>query len=77
MMLVGKTFSEFANVSMLGNLCVVSQYPQFHYQHLEKCQLLPCPYLVSFEDSNGGKYIREKWLLDLRGESEKIVWDCI
>ena len=43
------------DVDMLGYGYGVSQYPQFYDQHLEKYELLPCPYLGSFEDDNGEK----------------------
>ena len=43
------------DVAMLGNGLSVSHYPQFYYQHLEKYQLLPRPYLGSFEFYIGEK----------------------
>ena len=44
-----------ANVAILGHRCSVSQYPQFYDQQLEKCQLLPRPYLGILEGGNGEK----------------------
>ena len=44
-----------ANVAILGHRCGVSQYPQFYDQPLEKCQLLPRPYLGILEGGNGEK----------------------
>ena len=38
---------------MLGCGCGVSQYPQFFDRELDKYQLLPRPYLVSFEGYPG------------------------
>ena len=54
---------------MLGHGCGVSQYSQFYYEHLEKYQVLPCPYLGTFEGDNGETLILKKWVLDLAGES--------
>ena len=56
-----------ADVSMLGNGCGVSQYPQFYDRELDKYQVLPRPYLRYFEVFPGDKFIKEKWVLDLAG----------
>ena len=48
-------FSASADVYMLGYGYGVSQYPQFYYQELKKYQVLPHPYLVSFEGCTGEK----------------------
>ena len=40
---------------MLVHGCGVSIYPQFYEKHLEKYQVLTCPYAGSFEGSNGEK----------------------
>ena len=50
----------------------MSQYPQFNDQHLEMYQLLPRPYLGSFEGDNGEKMTKEKWVLDWTCEAEKL-----
>ena len=55
---------------MLGQGCGMSQYPKCSNQHLEKYQLLPRPYLGSFEGDNGEKTIKEKWMSDLAGEDD-------
>ena len=41
------------DVSMLGYGCCVSQYLQFCDKHLDKYQVLPHPYLGTFEGNNG------------------------
>ena len=42
-----------ADVYMIGHVCGASQYPQFYDEKLEKYQMLPRPYLGSFEGNNG------------------------
>ena len=54
---------------MLGYGCDVSQYPQFYHQRLEKYQLLPRPYLGSFEGGNGEKLL-EKMSVRLGNEAD-------
>ena len=56
MMTVGKnSFFTTADVDIISHACGVYQYPQLYYQHLEKYQLLPPPYLESFDVGNGEK----------------------
>ena len=38
----------YADVSLIGHGCSVSQHPQFYNLNEETFQMLPCPYLVSF-----------------------------
>ena len=45
----------YADVDMLGHVCGVSVYTQLYNQHSEKFQVLPCPYLGSFQGGNGEK----------------------
>ena len=45
------------DVSMLGYGYVVSQYPQFFVKDLDLYQVLPCPYLRSFDGFPGDKLI--------------------
>ena len=60
MLLVGKNrFFTSDDVSMLGFGCGVSQYPQFYYQDLDKYQVLPRPYLGSFEGYRKEKFIEK------------------
>ena len=56
-------------VAIIGHGCGVSQYPQFYDQHLEKYQLLPRPYLGSFEGYIGEKTTKANFILDLEGEA--------
>ena len=48
-------FFTSADVCMLGYGCGVSQYPQCYDRDLEKYQVLPRPYLGSFEGGNREK----------------------
>ena len=49
---------------MIGYGCGVSQYLQFFVKDLDMYQVLPCPYLWSFDGGPGDKLIK-KWVLDL------------
>ena len=54
MILVGKTsYHTSADVSMLGYGCGVSQYPQFFVEDIDMYQMLPRPYLGSFDGGPG------------------------
>ena len=53
MMLIGKTVFTSYDVSMIGYGSVMSPYPQFYDQDLEKYQVLPRPYLGTFEGYPG------------------------
>ena len=78
MILVEKTVYTSADVSMLCYGCGVSQYPQFYHQDLDKYQVLPHPDdLEMFEGDNKENFIKEKWQLDLAGQAETFVWECI
>ena len=57
--------------------CGVYQYLQCYDKKLEKYQLLPHPYLRSFEVNNGEKVTKEKQVLNLSGEAGKKIWECI
>ena len=60
---------------MLGYGCDVSQYPQFYDKYLDMNQVLPRPYMGSFEGFPGDKSIK-KWVLDLT-DPEYFFWECI
>ena len=47
------SYSTSDDVYMLGCGSCVSQYTQFYYQDLDKYQVLPCPYLGSFQGYPG------------------------
>ena len=49
---------------MLVYGCGMSQYPQFYDKYLDMYQLLPHPYMGSFEGFHGDKFIK-KWVLFL------------
>ena len=46
-----------AGVPMLSYGCGVSRYPQFYVKYLDMYQLLPRPYLGSFDGFPGDKLI--------------------
>ena len=66
-----------ADFSMLIYGCGVSQYPQFLGKDLDIYQVLPRPYLWSFECGPGDKLIIKKWVLDLASREETFFWECI
>ena len=72
-----KLFFTPADVAMIGHGSGVYQYSKLYNQHLENDYLLPRPYLRIFECNDGGKNDRKKWMLDLAGEDQKSVWECI
>ena len=55
----------------------VYQYHQFYDKELDMYQVLPCPYMGSFEGFSGHKFVKEKRALDLADQAEKIVWERI
>ena len=69
-----KQFFTSVDVSMIGYGCDVSQYPQYYDQDLDKYQVLPCLYFGSFVSYPGEIFIKEKWVLDLAGQSETFLW---
>ena len=52
------------------------QYPQFYIKDLDMYQVLPCPYLLSFDGCPGDKLVK-KWVLDLESQAETFFWECI
>ena len=78
MILVGKTvFFLSADVTIIGHVYGVSQYPYFYDQHLEKYQLLPRPHFGSFEGDNGEKRSKKNvcntWLVKLKSLSVTVL----
>ena len=61
---------------MLGYGCGVYQYPQFFVKDLDIYQMLPRPYLRSFDGCPGEKLIK-KWVTNLANRAEIFVWECI
>ena len=44
---------------------------------LDMYQVLPQLYIGHFDGFLGDKLIKQKWVLNLENQSEKIVWECI
>ena len=72
-----KQFFTFADVSMLGYGCGVSQYPQFYDKGLDRYQMLPHTYRVYFEGFPGDSFLKEKWLLYLVHQAKNVIWEII
>ena len=56
--------------------CAVSQYPQFCDKYLDMYQVLPRPYIGSFDSFPGDKFIK-KCVLDLAYQGDFFFWKCI
>ena len=69
---MGKSYFTSADVSMLGYVCGVSQYPQFYDKYLDIYQVLPRPYIGYFDGFPGHKLIK-KMGVRLDKSSRKIV----
>ena len=52
------SYHTSAGVYMFGYGCGVSQYPRFLVEYLDMYQLLPRPYLRSFDGGPGDKLIK-------------------
>ena len=61
-----------SDVSMLGYGCGLSQYPQVFVEDLDMYQMLPRPYLRSFDGSPGEIIIRIKLGVRLGKSSRKL-----
>ena len=72
-----KSYHASAGVSMLVYGCGVSMYPQFFVEDLDIYQMLPNPYLISFDGGPGYKVLKQKWVLDLANRAETCFWECI
>ena len=48
-----------AEVYMLGYVCGVPQYPKFYDKYLDMYQVLPRPYIGSFDGFPGDKLIKK------------------
>ena len=53
------------DVSMVGNGCGVSQYPQFYDTKLKKIQMLPRTYVGSYSGEKGHQILQQKWIISL------------
>ena len=71
MMLVGEnSYFTSVDVSMLGYGCGLSQYPLFYVKYLDIYQVLPRPYIGSFDCFLGDKLILKKLMLDLASQAK-------
>ena len=61
---------KYADVSMLGHGCGVSQYPQF-YDRIEKNQIWPRPYVGSYSGEKGHQFLHKLRILALSKSVEK------
>ena len=57
---------------MLGYGCGFSKYPQFFVKYLKIYQMLPRPYLRSFDVVTADKVFKQKWVLDLAIEQKHL-----
>ena len=62
---------------MLSYGCGVSTYPQVFVEDLDIYQMLPHPYLISFDGGPVDKLIKENWVINLANRAETFVWECI
>ena len=49
------------DISMLGYGCGVYQYPQYYAKDLDMYQVLPLPYIGSFDGCPADKFIFLNW----------------
>ena len=66
-----------ADVSMLGYGCGVSMYPQFFDKDSKTFQMLPRPYIRSFDGQCSGQVLKQKWVLDLANIAETFALESI
>ena len=71
------SYHNSADVSMLGYGCGVSMYPQFFVEDLKIYQMLPCPYIRSFDGGPADQVLKQKWVLDLANRAETFVLERI
>ena len=62
---------------MLGCGCGVSQYPQFFDRELDKYQLLPRPYLVSFEGYPGENPWKKNGWQTWQAKHKYLFWNIL
>ena len=65
---VPKSRVIFKKNPMFGYGCGVSQYNKFYDRDLDMYQVLPRPYIGSFDGFPGDKFIK-KWVLDLADQA--------
>ena len=62
---------------MIGYGCGISMYPQFFVEDLKIYQMLPRPYIRSFDGVPADQVLKQKWVLELANIAEKIVLESI
>ena len=62
---------------MLGYGCGVSIYPQFFDKDSKTFQMLPRPYIRSFDGKRSDQVLKQKWVLDLENRAETFVLESI
>ena len=67
------SFHTSADVAMLGYGCGVSMYPQFFVEDLKTYQMLPRPYMRSFDGEPSGQVLKQKCVLYLANRAETFV----
>ena len=78
MIVVGKNSShKSADVAMLGYGCGVSMYPQCFDKDSKTFQMLPRPYIRSFDGKTSNQVLKQKLVLDLANRSETFVLESI
>ena len=62
---------------MLGYGCGVSMYTQFFVEDLKTYQMLPRPYMRSFDGEPADQVLKQKWVLDFENRAETFVLESI
>ena len=62
---------------MIGYGCGFSMYPQFFYKDSKTFQMLPRPYIRSFDGQCSDQVLKQKWVLDLESRAETCVLESI
>ena len=55
----------------------VSMYPQFFDKDSKTFQMLPRPYIRSFDGQSSDEVLKQKWVLDLANRAETFVLESI
>ena len=71
------SYHTSADVYMLGYGCGVTMYPQFFVEDLKIYQMLPRPYIRSFDGGPDDQVLKQKWVLDLANKAETFVLERI
>ena len=66
-------YFKSTDISVLGNGCVVSKFPQFYDIIKNKYQILPHPYVGSYEGEKGDKFLKEKMDCGIRKSVKLFV----